>query len=453
MSLLNLENVPGNMVSGLGTDELEWVTTESSDRFVLELDPDFLKEMNSEDDTEWGMLESDIIKEMDEAEKSAIPMSTKFNTKQHVAKFKNFLSSKGLSIQIENMPVSFLALYLRFFYFNLRCKDGRPYSPRSLIGIRAAIHRHLTSPEVNRSINIMKDSQFDRANGMLKTMIGKWLKEGSKSKQFDTIEKGDFKKIRLYFDRSTAEILQQEIWFTLSFYFGFRGREVLSNLKMDHLSVGTDEDQREYVFINHQYLSKNVKASLSQKEFANFQTARMYDNPSDENKCPVSAFKLYKSKCPVNNDNLFPMPKKTSKNDRYWYCESRGLGKNAIGIMMRTISEKAKLNKIYTNHCVRVSVVNELDSNGFTNEQICSVTGHKNLTSVDKYKRQRDSEKRKISDAITESFNEEVVIVPSKSSFISKENENINIDLPTGGNVTFKFDGNFNGCNFHIHTK
>ena len=48
---------------------------------------------------------------------------------------------------------------------------------------------------------------------------------------------------------------------------------------------------------------------------------------------------------------------------------------------MRTISEKAKLNKIYTNHCVRVSVVNELDSNGFTNEQICSVTGHKNLIS------------------------------------------------------------------------
>ena len=46
MSLLNLENVPGNMVSGLGTDELEWVTTESSDRFVFELDPDFLKEMN-----------------------------------------------------------------------------------------------------------------------------------------------------------------------------------------------------------------------------------------------------------------------------------------------------------------------------------------------------------------------------------------------------------------------
>ena len=164
--------------------------------------------MNGEEDGEWGMLENDIIKEMDEAENSAIPMSTKFSTKQHVTKFKMFLSSKQLSTNIEEMPVSFLALYLRYFYFHLRCKDGRPYSPRSLIGIRAAIHRHLTSSDVNRCINIMKDSEFDRANKMLKTMIGKWLKEGSKSKQFCTIEKGDLKKnsclFRPFYTRSSS---------------------------------------------------------------------------------------------------------------------------------------------------------------------------------------------------------------------------------------------------------
>ena len=78
-------------------------------------------------------------------------------------------------------------------------------------------------------------------------------------------------------------------------------------------------------------------------------------------------------------------------NDGHWYCESRGLGKNVIGMMMKTISEKAKLSKKYTNHCVRVSVVNELDAGGFTSEQICSVTGHKNRESVEKYKRQRDT--------------------------------------------------------------
>jgi len=446
MSVLNLENVPGKMISGLSTEELDWITAESTERFILEMDPNFLDEMNCEDNTEWKMLENEIVKEMDDAENSSIPMSTKFNTKQHVTKFKTFLSSKGLSTNIEQMPVSFLALYLRYFYFHLRCKDGRPYSPRSLIGIRAAIHRYLTSAEINRCVNILKDSEFDRANGMLKTMIGKWLKEGSKSKQFDTIEHGDLKKIRAYFNRSTPEILQQEIWFVLSFYFGFRGREVLTNLKMSHLSVGIDEDERKYIFINHQYLSKNVKASLSQKEFLNFQKARMYDKPSDETNCPVAAFLFYKSKCPSNNDNLFPMPKKTFNSDGHWYCEKRGLGKNVIGMMMKTISEKAKLSKKYTNHCVRVSVVNELDAGGFTSEQICSVTGHKNRESVEKYKRQRDTEKRKISDAITASFYQEI----ASTSVSSKSLKVCQAMNKEGCNVILKFDGNFKDCNFYI---
>ena len=56
MSVLNLENVPGKMVSGLGTEELEWITKESSERFILELDQSFPTETNCEVDGEWAML-------------------------------------------------------------------------------------------------------------------------------------------------------------------------------------------------------------------------------------------------------------------------------------------------------------------------------------------------------------------------------------------------------------
>lgn len=45
MSVLNLENVPEKIVSGLGTEELDWNTAESLERFVLELDSYFLIEM------------------------------------------------------------------------------------------------------------------------------------------------------------------------------------------------------------------------------------------------------------------------------------------------------------------------------------------------------------------------------------------------------------------------
>lgn len=57
MPVLNLENIPEKIVSGLGTEELEWNTAESSEKFVLELDSYFLIEMKCKvDDTECKTL-------------------------------------------------------------------------------------------------------------------------------------------------------------------------------------------------------------------------------------------------------------------------------------------------------------------------------------------------------------------------------------------------------------
>ena len=149
--LLNLSNVPNQQISGLNDDELQWVTDESNERYVLELDTAMFDELMEDyknadgDEEEYKDLEDEITKEMDEAEEEGIPTSTKFSTNQHVAKFKSFLSAKGLSENIEKMPASFLNKYLRLFYFSLKRKDGIPYAPRSLIGIRAAINRYLIS--------------------------------------------------------------------------------------------------------------------------------------------------------------------------------------------------------------------------------------------------------------------------------------------------------------------
>ena len=152
------------------------------------------------------------------------------------------------------MPASFLKNYPRLFYFNLRCKDGKPHAPRSLIGIRAGIHRYLTSPKVNRKMNILTDAEFT-------------------SKKCEAIEKQDMIKLRQHFDRRTPERLQQEVWFNVMYYFGFRGREMIAQLEMCSFNVDNDEKQRQYLYVNHQTLSKNVKASLSQKEFENLANA------------------------------------------------------------------------------------------------------------------------------------------------------------------------------------
>jgi len=460
--LINFTNIPNHMVSGLSGEELQWVTEESNSRYLLELDAGLFEklledgEVPAENDIDVDLKDLDeaIKKEMDEAEEASIPQSTKFSTDQHVFKFKAFLSSKGLSTNIESMPASFLSNYLRLYYFRLRCKDGRPYAPRSLIGIRAAIHRYLISPKVNRPINILKDQEFNRANGMIKTMIGKWLREGQKSKRYDAIEKGDLMKIRNYFDRSCPVTLQHEIWFNMMYYFGFRGRETIAQLNMDSFDIRKDDTGRSFLYIKHQLLTKSVKASLSQKQFENIQVARMYDVPENPNVCPITGFQLYKSKCKQTNVHLFPMPM-SKWNESQWYCDKRNLGKDKLGVMMKDISRVAGLQKTYTNHCLRVTVVSELNAQGFQPDQISSVTGHKTTDSLTRYVRRRDAEKRHISDALTSGFgankcskNESDEITISSEG----QEKNINVRLPQGSTLTVKFDGQFKDCTFNLHS-
>ena len=45
------------------------------------------------------------------------------------------------------------------------------------------------------------------------------------------------------------------------------------------------------------------------------------------------------------------------------------------------------LPKRYTNHCVRASVVTDLKDAGFSNYEVCAVTGHKNESSIQSYDR------------------------------------------------------------------
>ena len=122
------------MISGLSTDELTWITKESGLRNCVELDPNFLNTLEWTDETaNYPGVHEEIQKEMDEIEKQSIPKSTQTATVNHVKKFKSFLKENNLSTDIENMPIKFLADYLRFFYFKLKYKDGSSYSPRSLV--------------------------------------------------------------------------------------------------------------------------------------------------------------------------------------------------------------------------------------------------------------------------------------------------------------------------------
>ena len=286
-------------------------------------------------------------------------------------------------------------------------------------------------------------------------MVKKWLQDDkSNSKQFGSIEKEDLMKMQKYFDRESPVKLQQEAWFSIVYHFAFRGREVIRVLNKKSISFDKDASGKKFAFINQTYLSKNVKASLSSKEFENLSQARMYAIPVPEKQehCPVKCLELYLEKMTDDCENLFPMPLKLSNDNPCWYSSKRPLGKNSIGNMMKEISKNAHLNIIYSNHCVRVTVVNNLRNQGLTSNDIAAVTGHKNVNSVDRYvRRKTDSEKRNVSQMLSNS------LVPGCSSTVHetvKTEEGIyqlkwshdetcptKIFIQGNANCTFNFNG------------
>lgn len=461
MALLDMTNIPNQTISGVSTEELQWITEESSERMIKELDIEMFKDLDTfmdENENQYQELPNKILNELIEAEKSNTPKVTQSQTNAHIRKLKLFLKDNGLSEDIENMPVRFLADYLRYFYYTLKCKDGSFYAPRSLVSIRASIHRYLTSPMVNRNINVLNDQAFNRANAVLRVMVGKWMEAGNKAKQFPAIEPEDMSRIHTYFNRQNPRVLQHEVWFNCTYYFGMRGREVISKLKTADLDFASDSEAREYVFIKHDFLSKNVKKSLSQKEFENVCNARMYAN-TDQSKCPVQCIRLYFSKIPDTNSNLFPMINNGWMNSRYWYTPSRNTGKNMLGKFMKDISTDARLTKIYTNHSVRVTVVTELHAQGFSHLEICNVTGHKNPESVSRYVREtRDESRKVISDALNRSLTD------AKHVTVTRKRQNTEIQVEVGDtalsedkvikittNAPINFNGQIQNCYVYNH--
>ena len=53
--------------------------------------------------------------------------------------------------------------------------------------------------------------------------------------------------------------------------------------------------------------------------------------------------------------------------------------------MMKTISEEARLSKVYTNHCVRATAITLWSNAGISNRHIMAISGHRSEQSLVSY--------------------------------------------------------------------
>ena len=124
----------------------------------------------------------------------------------------------------------------------------------------------------------------------------------------------------------------------------------------------------------------------------------------------MKTFCLYIKKLNPKLEALWQHPKsskKFSKYDNVWY-DNVPVGCDPLNDAMKSLSTKAKLSHLYTNHCIRASVVTSLDEKGFEARHIMATTGHKSESSIKSYaSRCPDHKCREMCDALASNLIEE----------------------------------------------
>ena len=190
--------------------------------------------MDSEEIPSFTLSQSSDLNEeqLDEIELKAQAKNTVRATEWGVSKFEKWCQKRNVEIDFASVNPEELSEALRKFYAEVKTEKGEALTPSALTGIRAAIHRHITSAPFSRKLNILQDSEFMSANKMFEAKGKLYTKENNaKPKHKLAIQSGDMDKLNQYFRQGQnadgswkdPEILVEFIWFSLCFHFARPG--------------------------------------------------------------------------------------------------------------------------------------------------------------------------------------------------------------------------------------
>ena len=225
----------------------------------------------------------------------------------------------------------------------------------------------------------MKDRTFQAANQVFCGLMRDYRARGKDVSQHKAaLTNADVE--RLYSSGTLSDknpqTLLYKVYFELSLHCARRGCEGLRDLRRESFILCRDENGHQYVTLAYHELEKNHQG-VNRKE--SDRDPRMYEQLNDPN-CPVASFKKYVAKLNPGCDAFFQRPKTTANSD-IWYVNCP-IGKNKLSTMMKEISGKAQLSRVYTNHCLRVTSATVLSRNDFNLNDIRSVTGHRSVDGV-----------------------------------------------------------------------
>ena len=296
--------------------------------------------------------------------------------------FSDWCNDNGKSITKETLPE-----LLRGFYAGCCKDDGEEHTLVTVRSLRYGLSWHF---KALYGVDICKDPEFNTCNSTFVSKLRDLKRIGKDEihhKQI--ISYADLLKLKQYLNIDTPQGLLDFVWFNIMFYFGRRAVEGLRELREDFFEVEYEEETNKPLWVRMKVnqFSKNHNGETADDE-DEVDPKMIF---TGDKHCPVTAFIKYCDKRNKKHDAFFQYPKINWKNSKVWYY-AKPIGERALSEKMKLLSEKAKLSKKYTNHCIRATMITILGRSGFSTNEIKSVTKHKAASSLESYFRDMDTE-------------------------------------------------------------
>ena len=210
---------------------------------------------------------------------------------------------------------------------------------------------------------------------------------------------------------NTPTSLLNTLWFNTCLYFGMLGGGAEHRqLRWGDLNLCFDSD------LNQKYIDFNERQTKTRTEEDVSNTRkdkpRMYARPDSE-RCPVMLYKRYADKRPelmCQNDSPFYLATITNKsmpteNER-WFL-SQPIGVNKLNGLLKTMALRAHLPDLsymrITNTSVRKHLCQKLLDSNIPDTHAIHITGHKNLQSLNNYRKLSNKQKQHVSTLLSSS--------------------------------------------------
>ena len=155
---------------------------------------------------------------------------------------------------------------------------------------------------------------------------------------------------------------QNKVFFEIMCYLCRRGRENLREMRQDTFRIAMDATGRRFGYQHTDEKDKNHKENADPNDTIG-EGSSLYERAGGNPDCSVKSFEKYISKLNPRNNCLWQRPQDSfDPEDAVWYG-NQALGKNTLGTMMSTISQRAT--------CITcITCITRLDDAGFKSRKL-----------------------------------------------------------------------------------